>query len=55
MATTTLVAVAALYRPLALECFDPVFLRSAGEAGGASYVEMRRHNVTLLVAAMAEN
>jgi len=34
VATVTLLALAVLYRPLLLECFDPLFLRSLGGAGG---------------------
>jgi zinc/manganese transport system permease protein len=34
VATITLLALAVLYRPLLLECFDPLFLRSLGGAGG---------------------
>ena len=33
-ATVTLLAMAVLYRPLVLECFDPGFLRSVGVRGG---------------------
>ena len=34
IATVTLFALAALYRPLVMECVDPLFLRSVGRAGG---------------------
>jgi zinc/manganese transport system permease protein len=34
VATVTLLALAVLYRPLVLECFDPAFLRSVGVGGG---------------------
>ena len=34
IATVTLFALAALYRPLVMECVDPLFLRSVGGAGG---------------------
>jgi zinc/manganese transport system permease protein len=34
VATVSLFALAVLYRPLVLECFDPIFLRTAGRAGG---------------------
>ncbi|MFT3810932.1 MAG: metal ABC transporter permease [Micropepsaceae bacterium] len=33
VATATMAALALLYRPLVLECFDPGFLRSAGRTG----------------------
>lgn len=33
VATVTMVALAVLYRPLVLECFDPGFLRGAGATG----------------------
>lgn len=33
VATATMIALAFLYRPLVLECFDPGFLRSAGRTG----------------------
>ncbi|GJE39997.1 zinc/manganese transport system permease protein [Methylobacterium persicinum] len=32
--TTTLVVLALIYRPLVIECVDPLFLRSVGRAGG---------------------
>jgi zinc/manganese transport system permease protein len=35
--TVTLVALAALYRPLVLECFDPNFLRSVSGAGAPTH------------------
>jgi zinc/manganese transport system permease protein len=35
--TVTLVALAALYRPLVLECFDPNFLRSVSRAGAPTH------------------
>ena len=34
IATTTLVALAVLYRPLVMECVDPAFLRTVSRAGG---------------------
>ena len=34
IATVTLVALALLYRPLVMECVDPLFLRSVSRAGG---------------------
>lgn len=34
IATLTLFALAALYRPLVMECVDPLFLRTVGRAGG---------------------
>ncbi|KQP61492.1 zinc ABC transporter permease [Methylobacterium sp. Leaf399] len=34
IATVTLFALAALYRPLVMECVDPLFLRSVSRAGG---------------------
>lgn len=34
IATITLIALAMIYRPLLLECFDPGFLRSVGGRGG---------------------
>ena len=34
IATITLFALAALYRPLVMECVDPLFLRSVSGAGG---------------------
>jgi zinc/manganese transport system permease protein len=34
IATVTLVGLAALYRPLVMECVDPQFLRTVGRAGG---------------------
>ena len=34
VATLSLFALALLYRPLLLECFDPIFLRAQGERGG---------------------
>lgn len=34
VATLTLIALAALYRPLVMECVDPLFLRTVGRAGG---------------------
>ncbi|WP_430912801.1 metal ABC transporter permease [Methylobacterium sp. sgz302541] len=34
IATLTLFALAAIYRPLVMECVDPLFLRSVGRAGG---------------------
>jgi zinc/manganese transport system permease protein len=38
VATVTLVALALLYRPLVLECFDPNFLRSVSGAGAPSHL-----------------
>ncbi len=38
IATATLVALAAIYRPLVLECLDPGFLRSVSRAGGPVYL-----------------
>jgi zinc/manganese transport system permease protein len=35
VSSATLLALAAIYRPLAVESFDPAFLRSIGAAGGA--------------------
>lgn len=36
--TLTLLALAAIYRPLVMECFDPVFLRTMGNAGTVAYM-----------------
>ena len=38
IATITLLAFAAIYRALAVECFDPGFLRSVGGRGGAHHL-----------------
>ena len=38
VATLTLTALAALYRPLVVECFDPGFLRAVGGGGAACHL-----------------
>ena len=38
IATVTLATLAVLYRPLVLECVDPVFLRSVSRAGGPTHL-----------------
>jgi len=38
VASVTLIALALLYRPLVLECVDPVFLRSVSRAGPATHL-----------------
>lgn len=38
IASITLAALALLYRPLVLECVDPVFLRSVSRAGGPAHL-----------------
>ncbi|MDF3062200.1 MAG: zinc transporter permease [Microvirga sp.] len=38
IATVTLVTLALLYRPLVLECVDPIFLRSVSRAGGPTHL-----------------
>lgn len=38
IATATFVALAAIYRPLVVECFDPQFLRTVGGAGTAAHM-----------------
>jgi zinc/manganese transport system permease protein len=38
VATVTLLALAVMYRPLVVECFDPVFLRAAGGPGAATHL-----------------
>lgn len=38
ISTVTLFALAALYRPLAVECFDPGFLRAVGGGGAAAHL-----------------
>ena len=38
IATATLAALAILYRPLVLECVDPIFLRSVSRAGGPAHL-----------------
>jgi zinc/manganese transport system permease protein len=38
IATATLATLAVLYRPLVLECVDPVFLRSVSRAGGPTHL-----------------
>lgn len=38
VATATLFGLAAIYRPLIMECFDTVFLRSVGGRGGLCYM-----------------
>lgn len=37
-ATISLVALAALFRPLVLECVDPLFLRTVSRSGGATHI-----------------
>ena len=41
IATTTLVALAVLYRPLVMECVDPAFLRTVSRAGGPVHYAFR--------------
>ena len=38
IATVSLTVLAVIYRPLVAECFDPVFLRSLGAAGGRYHI-----------------
>ena len=38
IATVSLITLALIYRPLIAECFDPVFLRSLGAAGGRYHI-----------------
>ena len=38
IATGTLITLAAVYRPLIIECFDPAFMRSVGGRGGALHI-----------------
>ena len=38
IATGTLLTLAAIYRPLIMECFDPAFMRSVGGGGGALHI-----------------
>src|SRR5215213_177944 len=38
IATVTLATLAVLYRPLVLECVDPIFLRSVSRAGGPTHL-----------------
>jgi zinc/manganese transport system permease protein len=38
IATGTLLTLAAIYRPLIMECFDPAFMRSVGGRGGALHI-----------------
>jgi zinc/manganese transport system permease protein len=37
-ATITMLVLAAIYRPLVLECVDPLFLRSVSRAGGPAHL-----------------
>lgn len=36
--TVSLIVVAVIYRPLVIECVDPLFLRTMGRAGGAAHL-----------------
>ena len=38
IASVTLLALAVIYRPLVVECFDPGFLRATGGGGGATHL-----------------
>ena len=38
VATLTLAVLALIYRPLVMECVDPLFLRSVGRAGGVAHL-----------------
>ena len=38
IATVTLIGLALIYRPLVLECVDPLFLRSVSGAGGPAHL-----------------
>ena len=42
IATVTLFALAALYRPLVMECVDPLFLRTVSRAGGPGALRLPR-------------
>src|SRR5205085_5597032 len=37
-ATVTMLVLAAIYRPLVIECVDPLFLRSVSRAGGPAHL-----------------
>ncbi|MCB1437262.1 MAG: metal ABC transporter permease [Rhodobiaceae bacterium] len=38
VATVTMAALALLYRPLVIECIDPIFLRTVSRAGGLAHI-----------------
>jgi zinc/manganese transport system permease protein len=50
IASATLIALAAIYRPLIAECFDPTFLRSVGGLGGVYHAIFLVLVVLVLVA-----
>jgi zinc/manganese transport system permease protein len=49
--TLTLCVLAVIYRPLVMECVDPLFLRVAGRAGGAAHLIFLAFVVVNLVSA----
>jgi zinc/manganese transport system permease protein len=50
-ATLTLCALAVIYRPLVMECVDPLFLRVAGRAGAMAHLAFLAFVVVNLVSA----
>lgn len=49
--TLTLCALAVIYRPLVMECVDPLFMRVAGRAGGVAHLVFMAFVVANLVSA----